>query len=110
MRSKTPLTPEQRLARKRKHRKRRIIVYGGLLLAIYAFWIWQPYEWDIFPHQPVPNPPVDPDSKHLFSEGTKVLVVTAHPDDSAFYIGGFLTQLGRSGADVHQIICTDGDK
>jgi LmbE family N-acetylglucosaminyl deacetylase len=39
-----------------------------------------------------------------------VLVVTAHPDDSAFYIGAFLSRLGRSGAEIHQIICTDGDK
>ncbi len=110
MRTKRQLTPEQKLALRRKHRRRRIIVYGSLLLTIYAFWIWQPYEIDLIPHQPNPNPPIDPDTGHLFSPGTKVLVVTAHPDDSAFYIGGFLTQLGKSGAEIHQIICTDGDK
>jgi len=110
MKTKATLTPEEQLARRRKHRKQRFIVYGSLLTAIYAFWIWQPYELDLFPHMPHPNPAVDPDTRHLFSKGTKVLVVTAHPDDSAFYIGGFLTQLGRSGAEVHQIICTGGDK
>src|SRR5579862_7756139 len=110
MKSKAPLTPEERLALKRRNRKRRVIVYGSLIAALYAFWIWQPYELDMFPHMPKPNPPVDPESKSLFSPGTKVLVVTAHPDDSAFYIGGFLTQLGRAGAEIHQIICTDGDK
>ncbi|MFI5385124.1 MAG: PIG-L deacetylase family protein [Fimbriimonadales bacterium] len=110
MESKTPRSTDEKVARRRKHRKRRLIVYGSLLLLIYGFWIWQPYELDIIPRTPSPNPPVDPDSTHLFSPGTKVLVVTAHPDDSAFYIGGFLTRLGRSGAEVHQIICTDGDK
>lgn len=86
-------------------------MYGGILAAVYLFWIWQPYEYQFFPRPiPNPNPPVDPDSKHLFSPAAKVLVVTAHPDDSAFFIGGFLTQLGKSGAEVHQVICTDGDK
>jgi LmbE family N-acetylglucosaminyl deacetylase len=88
-----------------------VIAYGGLAAVVYGFWIWQPYQIDFFPRPaPKPNPTVDPDLAHLFSSGTKVLVVTAHPDDSAFYIGGFLTQLGRAGAEVHQIICTDGDK
>lgn len=110
MKSTIPLTPGERIARRRKHRKRRLIVYGSLFLLVYGFWIWQPYELDIVPRTPNPNPPVDPETKHLFSPNAKVLVVTAHPDDSAFYIGGFLTKLGRSGAEVHQIICTDGDK
>lgn len=108
-----PAQQDKELAalRKKKYRKRRVIVYGSLLGLLYGFWSWQPYEVDLFPHTPPGgNPAVDPETKHLFSAGTKVLVVTAHPDDSAFYIGGFLTQLGRSGAEVHQIICTDGDK
>lgn len=105
------LTPEELRLRRKRHRKRRIIVYGSLFLAAYGFWIWQPYEYQFFPRPiPNPNPLVDPDTKHLFSSGTRVLVVTAHPDDSAFFIGGFLTQLGRSGATVYQTICTDGDK
>jgi LmbE family N-acetylglucosaminyl deacetylase len=53
---------------------------------------------------------VSPDIDHLFSPHAKVLIVTAHPDDSAFYTGGFLKKLGTSGAVIHQIICTDGDK
>jgi len=107
---KIPLSPDELRARRRRNAKRRVVAYGSILALIYAFWIWQPYEIDLVPHMPVPNPPVDPDTKHLFSPGAKVLVVTAHPDDSAFYIGGFLTKLGRSGAEIHQIICTDGDK
>src|SRR5689334_23147285 len=107
-----PTSPDP-AARKRRRRKakRRLIVYGSLVALVWGFWVWQPYEYDFIPRRlPNPNPPVDPDSKHLFSPGAKVLVVTAHPDDSAFYIGGFLTQLGKSGAEIHQIICTDGDK
>lgn len=52
---------------------------------------------------------MDPDKAHLFAPGTKILVVTAHPDDSEFYIGGTLTQLGKT-AKVWQVVCTDGDK
>jgi len=96
---------------RRKRRIRRIVVYGLLLSAIWGFWIWQPWEFDIIERKgPLPNPPVDPESAALFSEGTKVLVITAHPDDSEFYIGGTLAKLRDSGADLRQIIVTDGDK
>lgn len=105
------LSPEEKLERRRRNRKRRLIAYGSLALLAYGFWVWVPWEYDFIPRTlPSPNTPVDPDTKHLFSKGTKVLIVTAHPDDSAFYIGGLLTQLGKSGAEIHQIICTDGDK
>lgn len=78
---------------------------------LYLFFLWVPWEVDLFPRKPPnPNPRVDPEIARLFSPGSKVLLVTAHPDDSAFYIGGFLHQLGQSGAEVHQLICTDGDK
>jgi LmbE family N-acetylglucosaminyl deacetylase len=86
-------------------------VYGGIFAAAWGLWVWQPYQFDIFPKQPPSqNPPIDPDAKLLFSPKARVLLVTAHPDDSAFYIGGFLTQLGRSGAQIYQVLCTDGDK
>jgi LmbE family N-acetylglucosaminyl deacetylase len=109
-RSREPESPEARVARKARDRKRRLIAYGSIGVVLYGAWIWQPYQVDVFPRQPDSNPPVNPDTSFLFSPRAKVLVVTAHPDDSAFYIGGFLTQLGRSGAEIHQIICTDGDK
>lgn len=54
--------------------------------------------------------PVDPDSDKLFSRGIRVAVVTAHPDDAEFYLGGTLTKLGRAGAEIQLIVCTDGDK
>jgi LmbE family N-acetylglucosaminyl deacetylase len=111
IRSKTPLTQEERREKKRRDRNRRVIAYGGIAVAAYIFYLWVPWELDFIPRQPpTPNPPLNPDTEHLFSPGTKVLVITAHPDDSAFYIGGFLHQLGQSGAEIHQVICTDGDK
>jgi LmbE family N-acetylglucosaminyl deacetylase len=95
---------------KRKHRKRRIVVYGTLFVAAWAFWAWVPWNFDIVERKPKkPLPRVDPDVKKLFTKGTRILLVTAHPDDSEFYIGGALTRLGKS-AEIHQVICTDGDK
>jgi LmbE family N-acetylglucosaminyl deacetylase len=100
------LTPEVR----RKRRNRRIIVYGAIVAAIAGFWNWQPWEYDFVERTPpASNPRVDPDRKKLFAKGTKILLVTAHPDDSEFYIGGTLTQLAKT-AEIHQVICTDGDK
>jgi LmbE family N-acetylglucosaminyl deacetylase len=111
LRKRTELTPAEKIERKGRHRKRRVIAYGTIALLVYGFHLWVPWDIDVIPRRPPnPNPPVDPDVKQLFSPGTKVLIVTAHPDDSAFYIGGLLLQLGRSGAEIHQILCTDGDK
>ena len=106
----TPSSEERMEIRKRAI-KRRLWGYGTILALIY-FGLWyQPYEFDLIRRQiPNPNPSVDPDSKLLFAKGTKILIVTAHPDDSEFFIGGLLSQLSKSGADLHQVICTDGDK
>ena len=95
---------------RKKRWRRRGIVYGSLVVALASFWWWTPWEFDFIPRTlPNPHPAVDPDRDRLFRKGTRVLLVTAHPDDSEFYIGGFLTQLGKS-AEIHQILCTDGDK
>lgn len=98
-------------ARKRRNLRRRVYFYGGFALALWAFWVWQPWEFDFIPRgQPKKNPPTDPDSAILFSPKAKVLVVTAHPDDDEFYIAGTLLTLSQSGAQIYSIVCTDGDK
>jgi LmbE family N-acetylglucosaminyl deacetylase len=80
---------------------------GGL----YAVYRYQPQRYALVERKlPDENPPVDPDSKHLFSPEARVAVVVAHPDDPEFYIGGFLTKLGQAGAKILIVMCTDGDK
>jgi LmbE family N-acetylglucosaminyl deacetylase len=81
---------------------------GTGLAGLYRY---QPQRFFLFP-RPLPeyDPPVDPDSEKLFSPKTRVAIVAAHPDDPEFYIGGLLTQLGRSGAKMTVVMCTDGDK
>lgn len=107
---KLPSEEEKALARRRRMKFR--LWFYGTVLALLCFVLWiQPYEIDLVARKPSgPNPMVDPDSKDLFVKGAKVLVVTAHPDDSEFFIGGLLTKLAKTGAELHQVICTDGDK
>jgi LmbE family N-acetylglucosaminyl deacetylase len=102
---------EEKAAARRRRMKIRLWFYGTVIALLYfVLWI-QPYEIDLVARKPTgPNPMVDPDSKGLFAKGAKVLVVTAHPDDSEFFIGGLLAKLAKTGAELHQVICTDGDK
>jgi len=94
-----------------KSTRTRLIVYGSLAAGLWGLYVWVPWNIDIIPPRPPnPNPPVDPDSALLFSGQAKILIVTAHPDDSAFYIGGLLTKLAAAQPQIHQVICTDGDK
>lgn len=100
------MSPAERAALNRFGR--RLLVAAA---AAYGFYRWQPYRFDPFPRlAPADNPWVDPESDRLFSAGTRVAIVTAHPDDSEFYLAGTLTQLGESGARISLIVATDGDK
>ena len=91
--------------------KKRFLFYGGVLFGILALYAYQPNRFDLKPKPvPIPNPKVDPDSAKLFSPKARVLVVTAHPDDTEFYLGGILTKLAQKGAVVDEVVCTDGDK
>lgn len=110
-RKKPDLPDEVNLARRKRRRRRRWWFYGGVIGALWGFYVWQPWEFDLIPRRlPNPNPPVDPEPGRLFAKGTKVLLITAHPDDSEFYVGGTLVQLGRAGAEITQVVVTDGDK
>lgn len=42
--------------------------------------------------------------------GTKILVITAHPDDVDFGAGGTIAQLVEAGAQVSYVITTDGNQ
>jgi LmbE family N-acetylglucosaminyl deacetylase len=92
--------------------KRRIgCGFIGLLLALIGAYKWQPWEYDFFPRTPPnPNPWTPPEPDKLFAIGTRVAVITAHPDDPEFYLGGTLTKLGKVGAQISLIIVTAADK
>ena len=94
-----------------KATRKRLWAYGTLVATIVGLYFYQPIRIDFFPEPaPVPNPPVDPDSHRLFSPGARVMVVTAHPDDSEYYLGPFLLRLAQAKAHVDLVVCTDGDK
>ena len=40
----------------------------------------------------------------------RVLVVTPHPDDAEIWCGGTVSKWVTSGAEIHYLLCTDGDK
>lgn len=97
-----------------KRRRRRggcSILLLSLIGLVWGFFVWQPWVYDFIERPaPRPNPKIMPELDRLYAKGTKVLVITAHPDDSEFYIGGTLAKLRDSGAEIWQVIITDGDK
>lgn len=104
------MTPEEKRAKRIKGIKKRVIGYGGVIALFSALYWYQPLRFDLVERKPAtPNPILDPDTAKLFAKGTKILLITAHPDDSEFYIGGTLDKLSKT-AEIYQIICTDGDK
>ncbi len=100
-------TPEQ----KSRDARQRVRVYSIFAGVVAAAWTYQPYEYDVIPRgSPDGNYQASAEEVNLFSPTNRVLVITAHPDDSELMIGGTLTKLARCGAEIHQVICTDGDK
>lgn len=91
--------------------KRIGIALGVLAIAILGFYFWQPYRIDLIeyrPDKPLPRIPIE--QVGLLEPGRRVLVVTGHPDDEAYYIGGTLFALKEKGARVKLVVLTNGDK
>lgn len=90
--------------------RRRIWVYGTLIVSLSAAYLYQPQRVALMVAPPPKRVPVDPDPAALFSKGARVSIVTAHPDDSEFYLGALLPRLRDSGAKLQLVVITDGDK
>ena len=81
------------------------IVAGAAALIWYV-----PIEYTLFPSNP-PSLAVEPlNVAKSFPKGTRVTVVTAHPDDAEFYLGATLPEIRDAGADLSLVVVTDGDK
>ena len=91
--------------------KRRVL-YGafGVLLGAGALYWYVPLELTLFPKTPPDVPVLKLDIAEAFPKGTRVTLVTAHPDDAEFYLGATLPQLRDAGAILSLVVATDGDK
>lgn len=91
---------------------KRRLAYGALGVAGgMALLLWYvPIEFTLFPKTPPDERPVLLDVPKAFPRGTRVTLVTAHPDDAEFYLGATLPQLRAAGAELSLIVVTDGDK
>jgi LmbE family N-acetylglucosaminyl deacetylase len=86
------------------------LLLGLFVVALLLYW-WQPYQLDILPRRPPhPLPVIPPATIGLVAKGNRVLVITAHPDDEAFFCAGTLMQLKHAGAITRIVVCTNGDK
>lgn len=93
-------------------RWKRRLAYGALGVAAgVAALIWYaPIEFVLFPATPPAVEVQALDVAKTFPKGTRVTVVTAHPDDAEFYMGATLPQIHRAGAVLSLVVVTDGDK
>jgi LmbE family N-acetylglucosaminyl deacetylase len=99
------------------HKKRRIRrsrwilgVFGVLGLALAGFLWWLPWDITLSPDQPGPRHPELLTYDQLSQGKPRILVITAHPDDSEFYMAGTLLRLNKAGAELRLVVATFGDK
>jgi LmbE family N-acetylglucosaminyl deacetylase len=77
----------------------------------WAAYRYQPLRVCLRPGRPLETDPrVTSEQVGLFRPDARVLIVTAHPDDTEFYLGGTLLRLAEAGARLHLVVATDGDK
>jgi LmbE family N-acetylglucosaminyl deacetylase len=100
------------VAKKRRVNGKRLLVGTGIaaLAGLTLFLWWQPWEFDLVPRSLPERAELAPDPERLFAPGTHVVVVTAHPDDPEFFIGGTLAKLRDAGVVLDLVVVTDGDK
>lgn len=93
-------------------RWRRRLAYGALGVALgMAALVWYvPIEFNLVPTVPPDLTVSMLDVAKAFPKGTRVVVVTAHPDDAEFYLGATLPQIRDAGAELSLVVVTDGDK
>ena len=93
-------------------RWRRRLAYGalGVALGVGALFWYVPIEIDFLPAAPPDDPPRLLQVTDAFPKGTRVTLVTAHPDDAEFYLGATLPQIRDAGAELSLVVVTDGDK
>lgn len=83
----------------------------GLTLAVlWLAYLWQPFTIDLVPRRPPPQERIAFPTDGVFGPDARVLVVTAHPDDDAYLIGGTLAKIGQSKARIQNVLLTRGDK
>src|SRR5207302_10889033 len=82
---------------------------AALAGAVWAGYRYQPLRVCLHGGCPVQGA-VASEPDDLFRPETRVLIVSAHPDDTEFYLGGTLLRLAEAGARLHLVVATDGDK
>src|SRR6266702_4597345 len=79
--------------------------------AAWTAYRYQPLRLCLRPGRPAEaGPRLTAEDVGLFRPDTRVLIVTAHPDDTEFYLGGTLLRLAEAGARLHLVVATDGEK
>lgn len=84
------------MTKKWKARLRFLVI--GVAGGIGAILWWSPWEFNLFPPPIPPEKPTLLNVKQAFPPGVRGTVVTAHPDDAEFYMGGTLPQLKAAAA------------